>query len=71
MFPESRGMVNSNILVLFSLVSFFEKKKRLIKWAAGVCVCVSMCVCLSVYNFGPPLSISKPVIRLIRNFGYI
>ena len=32
--------------IFFSLVSFLKKKKRLIKWAAGVCVC--LCVCVSV-----------------------
>ena len=36
-----------------------------------VCVCVPVYVCVSVYSFGPPLTISIPVMRLIRNFGYI
>ena len=64
----------------------FRRKTRLIKWASVcvsvyVCVCVCLCVCVSmrvclyvcvsVYSFGPPLTISKPVIRFIRNFGYI
>ena len=56
------AFLDPRLLHFFSLVSFL-KKKKLIKWAAGVCV--------SVYNFGPPLSISKPVIRLIRNCDYI
>ena len=48
--------------LIFFLVLFL--KKKIIKWAAGVCVsecvcvCVCVCVCLnvcvSVYNFGPP-----------------
>ena len=34
---------------IFSLVSFLKKiNKRLIKWAAGVCVCVCVCLCVCV-----------------------
>ena len=47
-----------SLLVLFLL---FRRKTRLIK-RASVCVCVKFC---------PPPTISKPVIRLIQNFGYI
>ena len=37
-----------------------------------VCVCVCVCLCVCVCKIlVPPLTISKPVIRLIRNFGYI
>ena len=67
------GYTNSN-LCIFSLVSAFRRKTRLIKWASvSVCVCVCVCVCVSVsvYSFGPPLTISIPVMQLIRNFGYI
>ena len=88
------------LTLIISLVSFLKKKKD-IKWAAGVCVClsvrvclcvcvsvcvcvcvcVSVCVCLCVsvcvyvcvyvcvcVKFWSPLTIPKPVIRLIRNF---
>ena len=34
----------------------------------SVCVCVCVCVCV---KFDPLLTISKPVIRLIRNIDYI
>ena len=50
---------------IFSLVSAFSQKNRTYKMGLRVCVCVS------VYSFGPPLIISIPVMRLIRNFGYI
>ena len=46
---------------LFSLVSAFSQKNKTYKMGLGVCV----------LSFGPPLTISKPVIRLIRNLGYI
>ena len=56
-----RGKIPETGKIVFSLVSFLKKKKRLIKWAAGVCVCVSVCVCVCVclyvcvfvYSFGP------------------
>ena len=37
----------------------------------SVCVCQCVCVCVCVYSFGPPLTIFIPVMRLIRNVGYI
>ena len=52
--------------VLFSLASFFEKKKTYkmgsrcvcvyvcVCLCVCVCVCVCLYVCVSVYNFGPP-----------------
>ena len=35
------------------------------------CVCACMCVCVCACKILVPLTISKPLIRLIRNFGYI
>ena len=78
-------LCNIIILNLFSLVSFLKKKKEKKTYKIGsrcvcVCVCVCLCVCVSVcvcvclcvcVKFWSPLSISKPVIRLIRNFGDI
>ena len=73
-----------NILsrLLFLVLFLFCRKTRLIKWAS-VSVCVCVCVCVSVFvsvcvclcgvcvcvKFWFPLTISKPVIRFIRNFG--
>ena len=56
---------SSTLINLFSLVSAFSQKNKTYKIGLGVCVCVC------VYSFGPPLTISIPVMRLIRNFGYI
>ena len=41
---------------------------------ACMCACVHGCMCVCVYvcgKFWSPLTISKPVIRLIQNLGYI
>ena len=53
--------------IIFSLVSTFSKKNKTYKMGLRVCVsvCVSVCMCVSVYSFGPPLTISIPVKRLI------
>ena len=51
---------------IFSLVSAFSQKNKTYKMGLGVlcvCLCVRVSVCVSVYSFGPPLTISKPVIR--------
>ena len=50
---------------IFSLVSAFSQKNKTYK--TGLCVCAFVCV----QFWSPPQTISKPVIRLIRNFGYI
>ena len=58
----------------FSLVSAFSQKNKTYKVGLGVCVCLCLCVCVCVCLckiLGLPLTISKTVIRLIRNFGYI
>ena len=34
-------------------------------------VCVCLCVCVYVCKVWSPLTVSKPIIRLIQNFGYI
>ena len=78
---------SSSFTVIFSLVSFLKKKKKTYKMGSRcvcICVCVCVCVCVSVsvcvcvclcvcvcVQFWTPLSISKPVIRFVRNFGYI
>ena len=63
-------IINYMIIYLF-LVLFlhFRRKTRLIKWAS-VCVSLCVCMCVCVQFWSPPLTISKPVIRLIRNIGY-
>ena len=67
------------IVCLLSLVSAFSQINKTYKIGLGVwvcvcvcflCVCVCVCVCVCL-QFWSPLTISKPVIRLIRNFGYI
>ena len=59
----------NRFLVLF--LHFHRKSRH--KMGLGMCVsvCFYVSVCVCVYNFVPPLTISKPVIRLIWNFGYI
>ena len=57
-----------------------ERERESVFFCVRVFVCVYLCACVRVRvffcalvckNFGPSLTISKPVIRLIRNSGYI
>ena len=52
LFKTSFVIVNTFKKSFFLVLFLFWKKKRLIKWAAGVCVCV--CVCVSVQFWSPP-----------------
>ena len=58
--------VLSRLSLFLVLFLDLRRKNKTYKLRLGVCVCV--CVCVQFWN---PLTFSKIVIRLIRNFGYI
>ena len=67
---QIRFLQPNHQLPLLSLVSAFSQKNKTYKMGlrARARVCVSVCVSV---QFWSPLTISIPVMRLIRNFGYI
>ena len=63
--------ISTCIKTFFNIVSAVSQKNKNYKIGLGVYVCVCVCVCLYICVKFCPLTISKPVIRLIPNYGYI